>query len=430
MLKLVSQPRSTTSTTQENQSVMAHVFPFRAVTPTPETAVRVSSPPYDVMSTDEARTMALDNPLSFLRVIRSEIDLPVNTNPYSDEVYAKAAENYRTLKQTAPMEQSDTPRFYVYRLEMNGHVQTGIAATPAVADYDNNIIKKHEKTRQAKENDRTRHILTLRAQTGMVFLTYRDTDALDSLVEQTTQTEPLFDFRANDGVKNTLWQVPDNLTNNIIQAFAEVPNLYIADGHHRAASASRTCAELSKATPDAPADAAWTRFLAVIFPASQLQILPYNRVIKGLNGHTSAEIQETIKEVADITPADSPTPTAPGTVCMYLDKKWWKLTLKADRESLPPVDALDVSLLQNLVLAPVFGIADPRTDDRIDFVGGIRGTSELEKRVDTGDADIAFSMYPTTVNQLMAISDADEVMPPKSTWFEPKLRDGLLVHEI
>ena len=410
---------------------MAHVFPFHAVTPRPETAARVSSPPYDVMSTDEARAMANDNPLSFLRVIRSEIDLPATTNPYSNEVYIKAAENYRELKQSAPMARSETPSYYVYQLEMNGHVQTGIAATPAVADYDDNIIKKHEKTRQAKENDRTKHILTLRAQTGMVFLTYRDTETLDELVaKSTTATPPQFDFTADDGVRHTLWIVPDELTDQITAAFADVPALYIADGHHRAASASRTCAELSKANPDAPDDAAWTRFLAVIFPASQLQILPYNRVVKGLNRHTPDKLLESIQDIAKITPANSPTPTDPGTVCMYVDKNWWTLELNADPSTLPPVDALDVSLLQNQILAPLLGIEDPRTDDRIDFVGGIRGTGELEKRVDNGSADIAFSMYPTTVDQLMAIADADEIMPPKSTWFEPKLRDGLLVHEI
>lgn len=410
---------------------MAHVFPFRAVRPDPEIAPRVSCPPYDVMSAAEARAMAADNPLSFLRVIRSEIDLPPNTDPHSDKVYETARQNYQAIKRNAPMKQSETAHFHVYRMEMNGHTQAGIAATPAVADYDAGVIKKHERTRQAKEDDRTRHILELRAQTGMVFLTYRDSDNIDELVEQTTtDTTPSLDFTACDGIRHTLWTVDERLNASIVEAFHAVPALYIADGHHRAASASRVRgildAEHSEVAPDAP----WTRFLAVIFPASQLRILPYNRLIKNLAGQTPAQVLERIRTVADVADIDVPIPSMPGMVCMYMNGAWKALTFNMDRSRLSPVQALDVSLLQDQVLAPILGIDDPRTNELIEFVGGIRGTDELVRRVDNGEADVAFSMYPTTVDQLMAISDADDIMPPKSTWFEPKLRDGLLVHEL
>jgi uncharacterized protein (DUF1015 family) len=408
---------------------MAKVYPFHAVLPDESVAAKVSSPPYDVMSTDEARGMAERNPLSFLRVIRSEIDLPADTDPYSAAVYQRALENYQRLKQNAPLVKSKAARFYIYRLIMNGHEQTGIAATPAVADYDCGVIKKHEKTRQVKENDRTRHIMTLRAQTGMVFLTYRDHAEINSIVEQITTTSPLFDFTANDGVTHTVWAVDESLNSMIISAFDEVPALYIADGHHRAASASRVQAELTNAAGETE-NAPWARFLAVVFPASQLSILAYNRVVKGLNGHDAKSLFAAIEKIAAIRPADSADPPRPGSVCMYLDGKWWLLEFKSIPTRLSPVESLDVSLLQDQVLAPILGIADPRTDERIDFVGGIRGADELEKRIADGSADIAFSMYPATVEQLMDISDADEIMPPKSTWFEPKLRDGLLIHEI
>jgi uncharacterized protein (DUF1015 family) len=410
---------------------MATVHPFKAVRPSADAVEQVASPPYDVMSADEAREMSQNNPLSFLRVIRSEIDLPVDTDPYADEVYQKAVENYQHIKENAPFVQDETPHYYIYALEMNGHRQTGIAACPAVDDYDNDVIKKHEKTREAKENDRTRHITELRAQTGLVFLTYRDSKSIDQLVESVTASEtPLYDFTADDGIRHTIWQMPANLNDDMYQAFQAIPTLYIADGHHRAASASRTRAAFQQANPNHTGNEDYNRFLNVIFPESQLQILPYNRVVKDLAGHSETELMDKLKENFDISETDNPSPQKPKTVCMYLSKKWYLLSYKGDINKLSPVDQLDVSILQDFVLSPLLNIQDPRKDNRIDFVGGIRGTGELEKLVDSGKAAVAFSMYPTTVQDLMNISDANETMPPKSTWFEPKLRDGMLVHEI
>jgi uncharacterized protein (DUF1015 family) len=349
---------------------------------------------------------------------------------YSDQVYAKAKENYERLCREVPLAADNRASYYVYSLVMNGHRQTGIVAAASVDDYDAEIVKKHEKTRQSKEDDRTRHILTLRSQTGPVFLTYRDSADIDRIVGATMGTEPIFDFTADDGVQHTGWRVAESDTAALQTAFGAVPCLYIADGHHRAASASRTRAALRDANPNHTGDEEYNGFLSVIFPASQLQILPYNRVVFDLNGRTPEQLREGIAQSFEVSKADSPSPDRPGVVHMYLEKEWWRLVYRGDTSVLSPVECLDVSLLQSLVLAPLLGIDDPRTSNRIDFVGGIRGTAELEKRVNSGEAAVAFSMYPTTLDQLMAISDAGEIMPPKSTWFEPKLRDGLFVHDI
>ena len=388
--------------------------------PSKTDAPRVATLPYDVMNRDEAAAMAAGNPLSFLHVTRSEIDLPADTNPYAPEVYEKAAQNWRALRNSR-LAKDAVPAFYIYSLVMNGRRQTGIVATPTVQDYDNAIILKHEKTRKEKEDDRTRHISTLRAQTGPVFLTYKDSPAIDTIVTKTMTTVPLFDFTAEDGIQHTGWRIADDDTETLQQAFAQIPNLYIADGHHRAASASRAYAALKDGESD--------RFLAVIFPASQLKILPYNRVVFDLNGMDEEQFLAAVRARMAVEPASSAMPEGIGDVRMYLQGKWCKLTLPA-LASANAIDALDVSRLQNTILAPLLAIDDPRTSKRIDFVGGIRGTSELEKRVNSGEAKVAFSMFATTLDQLMAIADAGGIMPPKSTWFEPKLRDGLFVHEI
>ena len=400
---------------------MSNVLPFNAIMPSKSIAAKVATLPYDVMNREEAAVMAQGNPLSFLHVTRSEIDLPDSVNPYSDDVYAKALDNWQKLRD-ARLAKDAVPAYYVYSLVMDGRRQTGIVATPAVADYDNNIILKHERTRKEKEDDRTKHISTLRAQTGPVFLTYRDDATIDAIVKRTMQGEPLFDFVATDGISHTGWRVSDDDTEALQNAFASIPNLYIADGHHRAASASRTCEALK-------GDGESDRFLAVIFPAGQLKILAYNRLLFDINGQTPEQFLAAIGKAVKITPNATPVPERPGDVRMYFQGSWWQLTLPEDN-TLSAIDALDVSRLQNLILQPVFGIDDPRTSKRIDFVGGIRGTAELERRVNSGEAAVAFSMFPTTLDQLMAIADQGGIMPPKSTWFEPKLLSGLFIHAL
>jgi uncharacterized protein (DUF1015 family) len=410
---------------------MADIRPFAAVMPPRDRAQKVAEPPYDVMSADEARRLADGNPLSFLRVSRAEIELPPETDPHCEEVYERALANYRRLCREAPMAPDTRPRYYVYSLLMNRHRQTGIVAAPTVDDYDAGVIRKHERTRPDKEDDRTRHILALRSQTGPVFLTYRDVADIDAIVARTVTEAPCFDFVASDGIQHTGWRVTDRDTDLLRRAFAAVPRLYIADGHHRAASASRVRATLRKANRRHSGREEYNAFLAVIFPASQLRILPYNRAVADLQGRSAAAFLDALGGTPfRVAPAASSAPTQNGTVHMYLDGRWHALSFVGDRDSVSPVDALDVSLLQKHILGPLLGIDDPRTSKRIDFVGGIRGTSELERRVASAAAAVAFSLFPTTVAQLMAISDAEQIMPPKSTWFEPKLRDGLFIHDL
>jgi uncharacterized protein (DUF1015 family) len=409
---------------------MATIRAFRALRPTPENASAVSAVPYDVVNTLEARALAAGNPLSFLHVSRPEIDLPDGIDIHSAEVYAKAAENFEKLKDEAPLFIEDSPSLYVYRLSMGEHTQTGIAGCCSIDEYDADIVRKHERTRKDKEDDRTRHMLSLRAQTGPVFLTYRGTDEINDLVIRAQQEDPLYDFTAPDGVTHIIWRVDAADRDRLIEAFQSVPRLYIADGHHRAASASRARAEL-RTNPDHDGGEEYNFFLTVLFPADQLQILAYNRVVKELNGMSESRFLKELSEKFDIAEASSPSPTQKSAIGMYIGGRWHTLTLPAGTTTpIDPISSLDVSVLQERVLDPVLGIADVRTDRRIDFVGGIRGTAALEEMVDDGRAAVAFSLYPVTVDELMAIADANEIMPPKSTWFEPKLRDGLLSHLI
>lgn len=406
---------------------MAVIHPFQALRPPAERVAEVASPPYDVVNTAEARALAEGNPHSFLHVSRPEIDLPDGTDLYSDAVYGKAAENFERLTQECPLLTEETPSLYLYRLVMGEHQQIGLAACCSVEEYDQDLIRKHERTRRDKEDDRTRHIQALRAQTGPVFLTYRAVPNIDVIVMETTLTDALYDFTAPDGVRHTIWHVPDPV--RFVEAFREVPFLYIADGHHRAASASRSRAEMRERSFGHTGDEEYNFFLSVIFPDNQLQILPYNRIVRDLNGLSPEEFFAAVGESFDFTKDVPPTPAAPGQWSMYLGGRWHGLTLK---ESVPAaadaVSALDVSRLQDYLLDHVLGIKDVRTDKRIDFVGGIRGTAELEKLVDEGHAAVAFSLYPTTIEDLIKVSDAGGIMPPKSTWFEPKLRDGILIH--
>lgn len=409
---------------------MATIRAFRALRPPAEKASLVSAVPYDVVNTAEARSLAAGNPLSFLHVSRPEIDLPDGTDIHSDAVYAKAAENFEKLKTEAPLFIEDTPSLYVYRLGMGNHTQTGIAACCSIDEYDSDIVRKHERTRKDKEDDRTRHMLTLRAQTGPVFLTYRGRDDINDLVIRGQQEEPLCDFTAPDGVSHMIWRVTPTDRDRLIEAFNSVPLVYIADGHHRAASASRARAEL-RTNPDHDGEEEYNFFLTVLFPADQLQILPYNRVVKDLNGMSPNQFLEALSRKFDIAEAVSPSPRQKSEISMYLGGRWHSLTLPSGTTNpIDPISSLDVSVLQERVLDPLLGITDVRTDKRIDFVGGIRGTAALEEMVNEGRAAVAFALYPVTVDDLMAIADAKEIMPPKSTWFEPKLRDGLLSHLI
>jgi uncharacterized protein (DUF1015 family) len=405
---------------------MAAILPFRALRPSRERAPLVSSVPYDVVSIDEARQIANGNPLSFLRVTRSEIDLPPGTDPYADQVYAKARENFAALRRQAPMLQEDSPSLYFYRLRMGAHEQTGIAACFSVDEYEQDRIKKHERTRRDKEDDRTRHIIELGAQTGVVFLTYRSTDEIDRCARAVTADAPLYDFRADDGVHHTVWKAGAAEAACLVDAFRSIPALYIADGHHRAASAARARAEMRTRGNSSDADA----FIAVAFPEIQMQILPYNRTVKDLAGHTPEQFLAALRAHVPVRDGRA-VPRGKGEVSMFLAGKWYALDLSAAA----PADSsrasgLDVALLQHHVLEPHLKIGDVRTDKRIDFIGGARGTTALEAAVNAGKAAVAFAMHPVTIDDLMSIADEGGIMPPKSTWFEPKLRDGLLVHLI
>ncbi|PYT03022.1 MAG: DUF1015 domain-containing protein [Acidobacteria bacterium] len=408
---------------------MATIRAFRALRPAAAKAEAVSAVPYDVVNTHEARELAAGNPLSFLHVSRPEIDLPDGVDVYSDAVYSKAAENFEKLKAEAPLFIEETPSLYVYRLGMGDHIQTGIAACCSVDEYDADIVRKHERTRKDKEDDRTRHMLALRAQTGPVFLTYRGRDEINDLAIRAQQQKPLYDFAA-DGVTHIIWRVSPADTDLLIEGFQAVPLVYVADGHHRAASASRAREEL-RAKNSSDGKEEYNFFLAVLFPADQLQILPYNRAVKDLNGMSASEFLRTLSKSFVIADAPSPSPKEKSQICMYLEGRWYSLTnAPGTTTPIDPISTLDVSVLQEKVLEPLLGIKDVRTDKRIDFVGGLRGTAALERMVNAGHAAVAFSMYPVTVYELMAIADRNDIMPPKSTWFEPKLRDGLLSHLI
>ena len=398
---------------------MSSIFPFAALRPVPEAAAAVAAVPYDVVNTEEARALAAGNPLSFLHVSRPEIDLPPGTNPHAGPVYDRAVQNFAALKAQAPMVVEAAPSFYVYRLTMGGHVQSGVAACYSIDEYDRGLIKKHEKTRPDKEDDRTRHMLAIGAQTGPVFLTYRASKAVDAVVSRVVRQPALFDFTAADGVRHEVWRVAAVDNQAIVDAFATIDALYIADGHHRAASAARTRTQLAS-----KGGGEQDRMLAVAFPDNQMQVLPYNRVVADLRGRTPAAFLDEIRRTMSVREGGPPGPAAKGDVAMYLEGKWHTIALTAASQE------LDVDLLQSSILEPLLGIADVRTDKRIDFVGGIRGTRELEQLVNSGKFAVAFSMHPVAVGDLMRIADAGGIMPPKSTWFEPKLRDGLLSHLI
>jgi len=410
---------------------MATLRPFRALRPRPSDAARIAAVPYDVVSTDEARALAGENPLSFLRVSRAEIEFPPGTDPYSDVVYRRAADNFDTLKKDALVVE-DEPSVYLYRLRMGSHEQTGIAACYALDEYDRDVIKKHERTRRDKEDDRTRHMLALGAQTGPVFLTYRASAEVDRLAARITAGAPLIDFEAPDHVRHTVWRAGGADRDALVIAFGRIPALYIADGHHRAASAARARADIRDGaiTRSSLGDGAdYTTMLAVAFPHDQVQILPYNRTVKDLGRLTPDAFLDAVRDRFEVE-AGAPTPAARGTIAMYFKGGWHALRPRARPDASDPIKALDVSVLQDHLLTPVLTIADVRTDKRIDFVGGARGTAELEQLVRSGKAAVAFSLHPVSVGDLMTVADAGQIMPPKSTWFEPKLRDGLLIHLI
>jgi uncharacterized protein (DUF1015 family) len=385
----------------------------------------VAAVPFDVVTTEEARELSKNSPVSFLHVSRAEIDLPPETNPYSDEVYRQAVENFGRLKKEAPLIVDEVESLYIYRLRTGTHVQTGVAACYSIDEYEEGLVKKHERTRRDKEDDRTRHIIELRAQTGPVLLVYRAVAAIDRVVDRVTATQMLFDFIALDGVRHTIWRASEADARELVGAFGGVPALYIADGHHRTASAARARAELRRlAMASGEADT----FLAVAFPHNQMRILPYNRVVKDLFSHTADSLLAELRQRFSVREGTA-TPRRAGEVSMFLDGRWYAIELgRSNAEG--RADRLDVSTLQNLVLSPLLGIGDVRADKRIDFVGGSRGTSELESLVTSGQAAVAFSVHPVSLGDLMAISDEGGIMPPKSTWFEPKLRDGLLSHMI
>jgi uncharacterized protein (DUF1015 family) len=405
---------------------MSVLFPFRALRPAPEAAARVASVPYDVVSAEEARALAAGNPLSFLHVTRSEIDLPAGTAPYDATVYAQAVRNLEALTREAPLVIEPEPSLYFYRLRMGSHEQVGVAGCFSVDEYDRGLIKKHEKTRQDKEDDRTRHITELRAQTGVVFLTYRASRTVDAIARRACEAAPLYEFTASDGVSHAMWRVAGAEAAALVDAFGRLPAMYIADGHHRAASAARARTALAQSGGRA-SDAG--QFIAVAFPDAQVQILPYNRAVKDLAGATPESFLAALR--AAVTVADGgPTVRRAGQVAMFLAGRWHTLTLGAPAPGTSRADALDVEQLQRQVLAPILKVGDPRTDKRIDFIGGIRGPAELERVVGSRKAAVAFAMFPVSVADLMAVADEGGIMPPKSTWFEPKLRDGLLVHLI
>jgi uncharacterized protein (DUF1015 family) len=426
----------------EQEKSMADIRPFRGLRPTPDAIKDVASPPYDVLNSDEAREKVQGHPDSFLHVVKPEIDLNPSVEIYDPQVYAKGAENLQRLIQSGIMFQDETPCFYIYQLQMGDHVQTGLVAASSVEEYIQNKIKKHEFTRPDKEQDRMNHIKHLNAQSGPVFLTYRSNERIDALMKKGMKKDPVYDFTGDYDVRHTFYVVRDEgLIQDIQNAFAALDALYVADGHHRSAAAARVRNEYMERNPDHTGQEEYNYFLTVIFPDSQMKILDYNRVVKDLNGLTVESFLSKISGIFDVDPY-SPCcggcnecgetqfrPTESHYFGMYLQGQWYSLRAKENTfaES-DPIKSLDASILQENLLSPILGIQDPRTDKRIHFVGGIRGLEELERIVDNGDFQVAFSLFPTGIDQLMAVADADQVMPPKSTWFEPKLASGVVVH--
>jgi uncharacterized protein (DUF1015 family) len=409
---------------------MVRIKPFRGVRPAGNMAEKVASFPYDVLNSQEARELASDNPYSFLRVVKPEITLDPSIDLYDDRVYQAGKENLEKLIKEGALVQDDEDHLYVYRQTMGNHVQTGLVGCASADDYMADRIKKHELTRAAKEQDRTRHVYTTNANAGPVFLTYKAVNEIDSVIERVTEGEPEYDFVSDDGIGHIFWVIREQETISKLESlFAEMNTVYVADGHHRSASGAKVRDWRRKDNPGHTGEEEYNFFLAVYFPHNQLAIMPYNRVVKDLNDLTKEQVLEKIALSFNVEKNGEKEPVYPTNICMYLDGQWYTLTAKEGTYPKDdPVHSLDVSILQEKLLTPVLGIGDPRTDDRIDFIGGIRGTKELERLVDSGKFAVAFSMYPTSIEQLIDIADAGKTMPPKSTWFEPKLRSGLIVH--
>ena len=411
---------------------MATVRPFKGLRPEAELAVKIASLPYDVMDTEEARGKIAADPFSFLTVTKSEATLPEGTDPYSDEVYAKARENLVNYVKSGKMKQDPIPCFYIYRQRMNQHIQIGLVATAAVEEYRNGTIRRHELTRTEKEQDRVRHISVTKAQTGPVFLTYRQRPEISSyILKLMAEREPVINFIAEDGVRNTLYVVENPIEiQELIRLFKAAPAFYIADGHHRCAGAMRVADQMEKATGIKDAAAEYEYFQAVIFPDNMMEILDYNRLVADLAGHSVESFLQAVGEKFTVKSVQKAyRPEARHSFGMYLGGLWYELKAKEGSfDAQDPIASLDVSILQDNLLAPILKIGDPRTDKRIGFVGGIRGLAELERKVDSGKFAVAFSMYPTLMQEVMTVADAGKIMPPKSTWFEPKLRDGMVVH--
>lgn len=410
---------------------MALIKPFECVRPNEKDAARVAALPYDVYNRQEAVCEVKREPLSFLKIDRAETQFDDSTDTYAPEVYAKAKELFEEALADKTFITDTDKTYYIYALTMDKRTQTGIVACASIDDYLNNVIKKHENTRADKEVDRITHVDTLSAQTGPIFLAYRADSVINDAVKKTKENKALYDFISPDGIRHQVWKMTDiTLVENVRKAFEGIDSVYIADGHHRAASAVKVGLKRRRENPGYTGNEEFNYFLSVLFPDEELMILPYNRVVKDLNGYTREEFLNKIKEKFDIAESDRQvSPDKKGTFGMYLGGKWYKLTAHKDIMSDDPVDGLDVAVLQDNLLAPVLGIGDPKTDKRIDFVGGIRGLSELEKRC-REDCVVAFSMYATSIAELFAVADAGKLMPPKSTWFEPKLRSGLFIHRI
>lgn len=410
---------------------MAVIKPFACIRPREDLAEKIAALPYDVYNREEAKAAVAGNDLSFLRIDRAETQFDDSVDTYADCVYQKAHDLLWGMVQDGSFVDDRERAYYIYELTMDGRAQTGIVACASIDDYQNQVIKKHENTRADKEVDRIRHVDTCDAQTGPIFLAYRSKKMINDIVSMKKLEKPLYDFVADDGVKHTVWKIDEECKVGMLeQAFEQIDSIYIADGHHRAASAVKVGLKRRAEHPDYDGTEEFNYFLSVLFPDDQLMIMDYNRVLKDLNGYTAHEFLDKLADKFDVEPSPQAyRPTKKGEVGMYLEKQWYKLTAKPQICSDDPVDGLDVSILQKEVLTPLLGIQDPKTDKRIDFVGGIRGLAELERRADS-DMKLAFSMYPTSIGELFAVADAGLLMPPKSTWFEPKLRSGLFIHSI
>jgi uncharacterized protein (DUF1015 family) len=409
---------------------MARIEPFKGIRPSKDIARKVSSPPYDVLNSAEAKKLTSNNPYSFLKITKPEVDFPEGIDLYSDEVYNKAKENFSQFLKDKILVREKKKCFYLYKQIWGDHVQVGLVAGASCQDYQDNIIKKHEHTREDKERDRMHHIETLNANTGPVFLTFKHKESIDALFGKGMEKEPEYDFTKANGVRHIFYVVDEKqLISDIKAEFAKIDYLYVADGHHRSASATNVKIKRQEANPNHTGDEEYNFFLSVIFPDNQMKILSYNRVVKDLNGMCKAELFGKIAEKFDYHDDDIKEPRKKGEFSLYIEGKWYKLTAQEGSYNKDDaVEALDVSILQNNLLDPVLGIKNPRKDKRIDFVGGIRGTKELERLVDCKDFKLAFSFYPTTIEQLFKVADSGRVMPPKSTWFEPKLESGLVTH--